>query len=185
MKTPPPKVNDLSGMIFGRLEIISYVGINQNRKALWECKCVCGSKVIVIGSQLLNQNTTSCGCYNRDIVRLPIGTASINKLYYVYKRNAYRRGLEFGISKEKFIGMIKLNCFYCNHPPSRYFKLQNGNGGIIYNGIDRINNSLGYIEDNIVPCCSICNYAKRNLSYDEFRSWAFDLVTNLHTKDNN
>jgi len=30
---------------------------------------------------------------------------------------------------------------------------------------------LGYTSENVVPCCWICNNAKKNLSYDEFRKW--------------
>ena len=47
------------------------------------------------------------------------------------------------------------------------------------NGIDRIDNALGYIESNVVACCPICNLAKRNLPVDTFVSWACHLFLNL------
>ena len=50
------------------------------------------------------------------------------------------------------------------------------NGGFIYNGIDRKNNGKGYTEDNIVSCCKQCNFAKRNMSYKEFKFWINKLV---------
>ena len=36
------------------------------------------------------------------------------------------------------------------------------------NGIDRVNNDLGYIESNIKPCCYTCNIMKSSMSYDNF-----------------
>ena len=37
-----------------------------------------------------------------------------------------------------------------------------------YNGIDRKDNALGYVEGNVVSCCKFCQYAKRDLPYEEF-----------------
>lgn len=31
-----------------------------------------------------------------------------------------------------------------------------------YNGIDRIDSNIGYEDNNIVPCCEICNKMKSN-----------------------
>ena len=38
------------------------------------------------------------------------------------------------------------------------------------NGIDRIDSSKGYSVDNCVPCCAKCNYAKHDLSIDDFKN---------------
>ncbi len=35
-------------------------------------------------------------------------------------------------------------------------------------GIDRIDNSKGYITSNVVPCCKICNMMKRHLNQKTF-----------------
>lgn len=50
------------------------------------------------------------------------------------------------------------------------------------NGIDRVDSSIGYTIQNSVPCCKICNYAKHNLTLEEFTLWLDRLVefrTNL------
>jgi hypothetical protein len=85
-------------------------------------------------------------------------------------------------------------CFYCGSlPANKYNSYINLNGKIkegvskewanqswfIYNGLDRIDSSLLHTEDNIVPCCKICNYAKRSMSLNEFKNWATGLAQNL------
>jgi hypothetical protein len=59
---------DLSKRVFGELTVIEYAGINPHGKTTWRCSCSCGNPatVIVIGSQMLNGMTTSCGCRKND-----------------------------------------------------------------------------------------------------------------------
>lgn len=61
------KFIDLTGKIFGRLTVISKNG-SKNGKLLWKCKCKCGNIKIVPGIYLTQENTTSCGCYHKEIV---------------------------------------------------------------------------------------------------------------------
>ena len=63
------KLNDLTGMTFGRLQVIKRAGSNKNKQALWLCECQCEkrTKIIVIGSDLLRSHTQSCGCLQREI----------------------------------------------------------------------------------------------------------------------
>jgi hypothetical protein len=44
-------------------------------------------------------------------------------------------------------------------------------GLFLRNGIDRLDNTIGYIEGNVVSCCDICNYSKHTKGYIEFLSW--------------
>lgn len=62
-----------------------------------------------------------------------------------------------------------------------FFKKKGLNGGYIYNGIDRLNNSkdVGYVKDNVVACCSKCNYIKNKMSYNEFIGWIKTVHNNL------
>ena len=34
------------------------------------------------------------------------------------------------------------------------------------NGIDRIDNNIGYEKNNVLPCCGDCNYMKREFNLD-------------------
>ena len=68
---------------------------------------------------------------------------------------------------------VKMNCFYCNSTPNNVKKTKNSiNGGLVYSGIDRIDNTKHYTKENSVPCCKICNYAKSNMNLLEFHEWA-------------
>lgn len=64
------KLNNLTGMTFGRLQVIKRAGSNKNKQALWLCECQCEkkTKLIVIGSDLLRGHTQSCGCLQKEIV---------------------------------------------------------------------------------------------------------------------
>jgi hypothetical protein len=59
----------LVGGKFGRLTVESQNSIKSSSGSnRWNCACDCGNKVTVIGSRLVNSNTVSCGCYNKEIV---------------------------------------------------------------------------------------------------------------------
>lgn len=42
--------------------------------------------------------------------------------------------------------------------------MQNGHGHYEYNGVDRLDNALGYTRENCVPACRPCNAAKNAIS---------------------
>ncbi len=72
--------------------------------------------------------------------------------YRTVKGSAKRRSLEFTISIKQFEMEIKKPCAYCND----HYRADIGTGS----GIDRLDNSKGYIPDNIASCCGHCNYLK-------------------------
>src|SRR6476620_11484381 len=76
--------------------------------------------------------------------------------YQTYKYESIRRNKEFELSKNEFDCIIIKPCYLCG---------KSNNKGI---GIDRMNNEIGYILDNCKPCCSYCNYMKRDIDYIQF-----------------
>lgn len=59
--------HDLSGQRFHRLLVIKQVGVHpSSRRVLWQCRCDCGELLNVQSSLLLNANTKSCGCLQRE-----------------------------------------------------------------------------------------------------------------------
>jgi len=65
-KKPANKLrNNLTGKTFGKLKVIKLAEISNPRCArhvYWECKCACGSLVIVRSSSLTAGKSRSCGC---------------------------------------------------------------------------------------------------------------------------
>ena len=51
---------DITGQKYNMLTAIK--PIHSGKKIFWECKCDCGSTVVVCGSNLRNGHTKSCGC---------------------------------------------------------------------------------------------------------------------------
>lgn len=56
---------DLTGKTFGRLTVIERIGAG--RPTIWLVRCSCGVEKTVQGAALNSGDTTSCGCYNREI----------------------------------------------------------------------------------------------------------------------
>ena len=63
-----------------------------------------------------------------------------------------RRNIEWKISIEKYFILCEMPCFYCD-------KITQNQGY----GLDRLDNSRGYDEDNVVPCCGSCNVIRSDI----------------------
>lgn len=56
---------DITGNKYGRLTVIRLYDRNRGN-IKWLCQCDCGKEVVVIGNNLKNGHTNSCGCYKAD-----------------------------------------------------------------------------------------------------------------------
>lgn len=179
------KPQNLINRRFGRL-IVLHNEKNENNKTVWICKCDCGNIRKVMPSALLRKdghNTRSCGCLHKDNTRKAntkkFGEASFNSLYCTYRNKARNKNIEFTLTKQEFKQQTKKVCYYCGIRPFQIAKRGNASTPYKYNGLDRLNNKLGYIISNVVPCCGICNRAKGALTFDEFKLWSKRLFHNL------
>jgi hypothetical protein len=82
------------------------------------------------------------------------------------------------ISIDTFGIMCRSKCYYCdgvhcmknvpslnkNHKPE--LESDNDNGGLM--GIDRMDSDIGYVDGNVVPACSVCNYTKNTHNESTF-----------------
>ena len=87
---------------------------------------------------------------------------SKSKKYVDYKQNAKKRNYDFLLSEDDFNDIILNQCYICGKI-NRYDK---NNKLIHHNGIDRFDNTIGYVKENCRSCCSVCNYIKKNYKYD-------------------
>ena len=165
---------------FGRLLVTKDLGFRRlpNRKYdthFYLCLCDCGVEKEVPAGDLTSENTKSCGCYNKqrlaDLNRLPSGEASFTCLYHGYKTRAKERGYGFDLSKEQVRTLTKSPCYYCGEEPKQVKFNTRQSTPYVYNGMDRVNNDIGYTFTNSVPCCKICNTAKMDRTLEEFLAW--------------
>lgn len=69
INTGKHNTKDLTGQQFGRLIVIKKTttpNTTKSHDAFWLCKCECGNEKIVSTTNLKNNSTQSCGCYNRE-----------------------------------------------------------------------------------------------------------------------
>jgi hypothetical protein len=173
---------DLSGQKFNRLLVLkrsNHFGVGR-KKVYWECKCDCGTLVTAVSSDIRHGHTKSCGCWNRDQTRhrdithnpttttLGFGVAAFNRVFKIYQQNARKAGRDFTISRDVFYKLINQDCYYCGSSPTNMVKNPHKNGHCIYNGIDRLDSTKGYTEENVVPCCVECNFMKKNMLPEKF-----------------
>jgi hypothetical protein len=173
---------------FGRLLVTRLVGKDERTGcALWECQCDCGNAVILASSQLgPTSGTQSCGCLQKErqleAVSLPEGEGALRSLFAEYRRDAKRRGYVFDLTREQFAERVTKRCYYCGSGPSNFHIRKAMNGGMFYNGIDRLNNDLGYTAENSVACCWECNHLKGTRSVDEFMEHILRIAKHLKGK---
>lgn len=180
----------LEGLVFGRLTVLARDPAYCRGGARWIVLCVCGVKRSIPGGSLRTGNTKSCGClkretHNRNKTRrswLAAGQAVFNGLLAQYIRGAKSRGHSFELTKAEFKSIVESPCHYCGVPPYRKAisdekaRARRHNGNYIYTGVDRVDNSLGYLVKNCVPCCAVCNRAKYTMTYLEFMAYLHNLV---------
>lgn len=174
-------VKEFIGKVYSNYTIISFEYFNnykKSREPFFKCKCKCGEESLKGLWSLRRSKTTHCKvCKNQLNINNFYKTA-INTLNTQYRRQAINRNYTYNISKEEFVGLLNNNCYYCNLPPSNKLKSMYNSGIFIYSGIDRIDNSKGYIKENVVSCCINCNRAKSDMSLKYFKNW----ITNIYNK---
>lgn len=95
------KLINIVGQKYGRLTVIEYAGkFKDGHMSAWRCKCDCGNEVVVIGRNLKNGNTKSCGCIAKEI----------NKNCDLFKKHGYSGTKLYAVWK----GIIQ-RCFNKNN----------------------------------------------------------------------
>ena len=161
-------VLDIVGKKFDRLTVIKRVDNNKKNNSMWECKCECGKITKVLGYHLISGHTKSCGGHK----------AKYSPKESTARWILSRKYSDGNLSIEDFIKLTKMNCYYCGEKPSNIAKVGSDysdefkkDGELFYSGLDRIDCSKGHILGNLISCCKYCNYAKRNMSVEEFSEW--------------
>lgn len=179
-------------MVYNNIEVLSFshyqktTEFKNNRfkqNAIYNCKCFCGNEFKTRASYIKTKRVKSCGCLIHEYKEKPIfrkeGNPLLLTLYNKYTRSANKRNLDFNLTLIEFEYLTKQNCYYCNTPPIKELlelrkdRINRGATWLLehtykYNGIDRVDSSLGYFTNNCVSCCTNCNIAKNDLSTSIF-----------------
>lgn len=159
--------------MFGKLTVLRLAYVHKTDGAYWACKCSCNNQERdkpYRGSSLIQGKSTSCGCYRLQQVHLKlrhaVGSSIMRQKYIAYKNAAKDRNISFCLDFSIFTHLTSGACDYCgrigvNESRSKWDVVR-------YNGIDRVDNSIGYEPSNCVPCCGPCNKAKLKMSRSEF-----------------
>jgi hypothetical protein len=163
----PNHVTDMTGEVISYLVVLGRAVAKPGaREVHWQCRCHCGKQVIVPGTELRRgrHKTKSCGCH------LHNDEAAIASLERRYISSARHRNLPYTLTYDQFKALATAPCHWCGVAPqfrdSKYeLKLR-----IRWatNGVDRKDSSVGYVDGNVVPCCSLCNQMKFDYSAPEF-----------------
>jgi|SRR5665213_3012806 len=168
-------LKDLLGLRFCKWLVVARAGKGKHPGARWLCRCDCGVEKVVSSQGLLAGGSKSCGCSVVTFLkehaakeRERTGTRGTGFALVVsqYKTCAANRDLAWSLSEDTVAELTKRNCHYCNGAPKQISSPKKVPW--IYNGIDRVDNSVGYVEGNVVPCCSTCNYMKRTMGVETF-----------------
>lgn len=165
------RYKDLTGQKFHKLLFVAYADLGVPKASgRWLCRCDCGNEKIMIGSNVIKsgRHTTSCGCMAyTTVIRYKDRTIpAMNNAFFKIREGAKRRNLSFELSFEYWYELTQAPCHYCGE--SLCSSSRKNDSVFKNNGVDRLDNTVGYIPENCVPCCSVCNLAKRTLTEEEF-----------------
>lgn len=174
--------SNLLGRRFGWLTVLTY-SRTDGKILYYICQCDCGEMVEVRRCNL-GRSTNSCGCSKKSYIAPPpktlfAGEAAFRKLNRRYQVDAKRRGWAFTLSEQTVRALTSSPCTYCGVLPATIQSSYGGNGDYVYNGIDRKDSNIGYELDNVVACCRHCNFAKRELSEQEFLNWVVQVYHHM------
>jgi hypothetical protein len=154
MKYHPSFVPIPQGTEFGKWTVLEYI-----KGSTYLCRCDCGVLKHISKTSLIKGDRDR-GC-KRCVSGFPAGFCDA---YSAYKQNAKVRGISFELSREDALVLMRLPCQYCRTIPE------------IFGGIDRVDNFIGYILENCVPCCSLCNHMKCDMAVSDFLAHAHKIA---------
>lgn len=132
-------------------------------RTIYKCKCNginCNNQVKIRSTEVTSHSGLCLSCSHK---KKPFES--------IYKRlmNDWRK-LNNNLTYKEFLEFTSItNCYYCDEL-IKWNEYSHINGKFISTSyfLDRKNNNLGYIKDNCVVCCTICNKFKGSMNHDDF-----------------
>lgn len=164
----------------------------------WLFACDCGGSTEVRSDGVKQGRVLSCGCAKIGVNRKKKGEASFRRFFEQSKLAASKRAIEWNLSEDEHKEIVQKNCYYCGASPRNfnpYFNKKAPLGRrkeisketfdlswVCANGVDRVKNNVGYIPENVVPCCKACNYSKWSRTAEDFINHAISIAIYQHKR---
>lgn len=195
-----PEIAEIHGMKYGEWEVVGTESVrNHDKRKLISCKCSCGTVRDVKISSLKKSYSRSCGCKTGEMhsAKRWRPESPIKYMYSRYKTGNKRRKLE-SLDFNLWLKIASQPCKYCgSHSPNitylharfthatrqniKTFVEINETTAPKINGIDRVDSSLGYLPDNCVACCTMCNEMKLDYPLDKWMTQMKKIIANTET----
>lgn len=159
------------GKRYGKLLVLEYSGIDDKQRAMWLCKCDCGSEEIYSG-YVLRRGKTHCGCVKKDPLNVHSwkGVGEIPQSYFSsVENNAKIRKLDFDITiEDMWDKFLEQNGVCALSGQTMLPPLAKNNKNPLKSSLDRISSDKGYVKDNIQWVVIDVNNMKSNLTEEYF-----------------
>lgn len=120
------------------------------------CK-VCRSEWQSLTREKISEHYHKANYNEKYAERKEVWRQTLKGKYSSYRAKAKSRKIQFQLTYEEFLTFWQQSCHYCGI-------------GIETIGLDRIDSSQGYVLQNIVSCCSICNQIKSDTNITLLRT---------------
>lgn len=183
MNKKPKRGRVKLGQRFNRLTVVEAAPTRTSPKGkknkFWKCLCDCGGVSEASTHSLRSGHKKSCGCLAEETRKRgrknAQGETGFQAKLSLYKTCARKRGYSWALSDEDARCLMLGSCYYCGRS-----KTQTSGAGwttFKYVGIDRVDNTKGYVTGNVVSCCSTCNYMKREMTAEQMLSHMRQVLT--------
>jgi hypothetical protein len=93
--------------------------------------------------------------------------------YASYRSRAEKKELEFAITHDDYKSIILQDCYLCGKQSTE----------TNINGVDRVDNDIGYNMENCKACCKECNHMKNNFNLDTLLTKIERINDNWNSKE--
>ena len=148
------QVEDITGLQFGRLTVIKYLGRKKHRKHYWLCKCTCGGTIeLPRGGINKPYGVRSCGCLRKETCARNRQDPTKHglhkhKLYAIY-HSMLNRCYNPKSQRYQYYGAKGISvCFAWRESFLDFYEWSMSNGYEEGLSIDRIESAVGYYPKN-------------------------------------
>ncbi|MDU4448437.1 MAG: AP2 domain-containing protein [Staphylococcus lugdunensis] len=139
---------DIVGKTFNHLTIVEYAGKNKHKKKLYKCKCNnCGNEKVMIGTEVKNGYSKSCGCLTKQNLKRKHGMIGTP----IYKKWKTIKGRCFNPNASNYKWYGERGITMCKEWKNDFSKFYEDVGDIPFEGaeLDRIDNNGNYEPNNV------------------------------------